>query len=113
MFQVRQTSAYNLTCINQQLALLKEKMIKEQKRLNTLIEKKDEQIKSQNDQILNLRNMSKSQQSKRADTPEKSGISIRIADSSKLSDKTERLHDFYAHTKSYTTSLRRQPKFTK
>ena len=45
MFQVRHTSNYNLTYINQQLAMLKEKMVKEQMRLNILIVNKDIQIK--------------------------------------------------------------------
>jgi hypothetical protein len=105
VFQVRDTSNYNLTYINQQLAMLKEKMVKEQMRLNTLIVNKDLKIKSQNDQIIKMKSLIRCQKSKSADIPEKTCLSIKV--------ENERLHDFYAQGKSHTTSLKRQPKFTK
>jgi hypothetical protein len=49
----------SLIYINQQLVMLKEKMAKEQMRLNTLIEKKDIKIKSQNDQIIKMKSLIK------------------------------------------------------
>ena len=84
MFQVRHTSNYNLTYINQQLAMLKEKMVKEQMRLNTLIEKKDIKIKSQNDQIIKMKSFIKCQKSRKADIPKKTCLSIKVENISML-----------------------------
>ena len=113
MFQVRHTSNYNLAYINQQLAMLKEKMVKEQMRLNTLIAKKDIKIQTQTDQIIKMKSLINCQKSRKADIPEKNCLSIKVEDSSMLRVENERLHDFYAQGKSHTTSLKRQPKFTK
>jgi hypothetical protein len=93
--------------------MLKEKMVKEQMRLNTLTEKKDKKIKSQNDQIIKMKSFIKCQKSRKADIPEKNCLSIKVENTSMLRVENERLHDFYAQGKSHTTSLKRQPKFTK
>jgi hypothetical protein len=93
--------------------MLKEKMVKEQMRLNTLIEKKDIKIKSQNNQIIKMKSFIKCQKSRRAEITEKTGISIKVEDISMIRVENERLHHFYAQGKSHTISLKRQPKFTK
>ena len=81
-------------------------MVKEQLRLNNIIEEKDRRIKSQDVQIIRLKHVIELQ---------KSQVAARKPCACEINTKMENVipSNLYSNNRENTLSLRRQPKFTK
>ena len=126
MLQVMESSDSKLAYINHQLSLLKERMTQEQSRLNTMMEKKDRKIQSQNHLIKKMKNlieMQKFQMTTGGCQIVHKQINFKmgeakeplptIGDSSKLKVELNTDDDVYTEARSHTSSLKRQSKFIK
>ena len=106
LFQVKSAYDNNLAYISQQLAMLREKMLREQVRLKNIIEEKDKKIKSQDRKIMKLKSVIELQKSQVVATKPCT------CDSNTTMEKTK-ADNLYSNYRGNTVSLRRQPKFTK
>ena len=119
---MRETADSNLAFIHHQLSLLQDNMTQEQRRLSNIIQKKNKKIQSQKHLIRKMKNqidMQKLQMNddldifhdkafKKTSQSNKSLPTIIVEDTNEM--KEEPTPD---ETRSYSTTLRRQSKFTK